>query len=144
MDIVFLSLCLSAVSPVSCSCLWKQHWGHNGPGLLHLICFAALYWRKRGANPPQLAICTGFFSSEECRRLWGVDMSTLGMGFVSSRAGCCCKQLGGPGLVEDQSPARPSLAATLAGLVAQDRMPWVPVTLPGPNPCPHSVASSLI
>lgn len=48
-----------------------------------------------------------------------------------------------PGLVEDQSPVRPSLAATLAVLVGRDRTLGVLITLPVPNPCPQSVACSL-
>lgn len=139
---MFLSLCLFAVTPVSCSYLLSLK---TARGLVHLICFAPLCWRKRGANPPQLAICTGSCLQSSAERLWRVDMSTLRTGFVSSRAGCCCKQLdaawfgGGP-----KSPVRPSLAATLAVLVGQDRMPWYPITLPMPNPCPHGAACSLI
>lgn len=100
---MFSDLCLFAVTPVSCSCLLslKTALRTQGSRLLHLICFAPLSWRKRGANPPHLAICTGFFLQSNAERLWPVDISTLRMGFVSSRAGCCTGSWVQPGL-EDQ------------------------------------------
>lgn len=80
---MFLSLCLFAVTPVSCSCLLSLK---TARGLVHLICFAPLCWRKRGANPPQLAICTGSCLQSSAERLWRVDMSTLRMGFVEQQS----------------------------------------------------------
>lgn len=63
---------------------------------------------------------------------WHVEMSTQnGLVSIWMQAG----------LVEDQSVLA---GQALAMLVGQDRMPWAPVTLPVPHPCPHSVACSLI
>lgn len=88
----FMSVCCN-------SCLlfllavFENSMSTQGSRLVHLICFAPLCWWKRGANAPQLAIFTGSCLLSSAEGLWRVDMCTLSMGSVSSRAGCCCRQL---------------------------------------------------
>lgn len=136
------------MSPVLACYLWKTARWTQGSRLVFFTCFAPLCWQKTDATLPQLAIYIGPCLQSSAEEPQHVGISRPRTGFVNDEAGCCCMQLGaawvGGGEEKGLESVTPSLGATLALPVGQDRMRWYPIPLPVANPHPNNIAHSLV